>query len=147
MVPQIICEHLGNIWCCYDRPQQCSGLLPTRWPAIVSTDAELLLTGRLGTNFNDIQITMQKFSFEKMCVVCEIVDILSWPQCVKQSSFPENTFKVGCYVTKADCHMDGLVQERCNSIANAMELRLPWTNPLIWHQGMWKTAQTSNYYI
>ena len=26
-------------------------------------------------------------------------------------------------------HLDGLVQERRNSIANALELRLPWTNP------------------
>ena len=28
-------------------------------------------------------------------------------------------------------HIDGLVQERCNSIANALELHLPFTNPLI----------------
>ena len=27
--------------------------------------------------------------------------------------------------------MDGLVQERRNSIANALELRRSWTNPLI----------------
>ena len=29
-------------------------------------------------------------------------------------------------------HIDGLVQERRNSIANALELRLSCTNPLIW---------------
>ena len=29
--------------------------------------------------------------------------------------------------------MDGLVQERYNSIASAMELRLIYTNPSIWH--------------
>ena len=29
-------------------------------------------------------------------------------------------------------HIDGLVQERCNSIANAMELRLSCTNPSIY---------------
>ena len=28
-------------------------------------------------------------------------------------------------------YLDGLVQERCNSIANALELRLFCTNPLI----------------
>ena len=28
-------------------------------------------------------------------------------------------------------NFDGLVQERCNSIANALELRLPCTNPLV----------------
>ena len=29
-------------------------------------------------------------------------------------------------------YLDGLVQERRNSIANALELRLSCTNPLIW---------------
>ena len=29
-------------------------------------------------------------------------------------------------------HIGGLVQERCNSIANALELRLSCTNPSIW---------------
>ena len=31
------------------------------------------------------------------------------------------------------CHIDGLVQERHNSIANALELRLSCTNPSIWY--------------
>ena len=31
---------------------------------------------------------------------------------------------------------DGLVQERCNSIANALELHLSWTNPLLWSVGV-----------
>ena len=31
-----------------------------------------------------------------------------------------------------DAYIDGLAQERCNSIANALELRLSWTNPLIY---------------
>ena len=30
-------------------------------------------------------------------------------------------------------NIDGLVQERCNSIANAMELHLSYTNQLIWY--------------
>ena len=30
-------------------------------------------------------------------------------------------------------NIDGLVQERCNSIANAMELHLTYTNRLIWY--------------
>ena len=51
-----------------------------------------------------------------MCVTCEMVPILSRPQCVKQSSIPENTFKVGCYDTNFDCHMDGLVQGRCTPL-------------------------------
>ena len=32
-----------------------------------------------------------------------------------------------------NAHIDGLVQERRNSIANALELRLFCTKPLIWH--------------
>ena len=33
-------------------------------------------------------------------------------------------------IHKIMSHIDGLVQERCNSIANALELRLSCTNPL-----------------
>ena len=33
------------------------------------------------------------------------------------------------YLTKSIHHIDGLVQERCKSIANALELRLSCTNP------------------
>ena len=36
-------------------------------------------------------------------------------------------YTLGDYI----CYMDGLVQERRNSIANALELRLSCTNPLI----------------
>ena len=32
--------------------------------------------------------------------------------------------------TTVSCHIDGLVQERRNSSALAMELRLSWTNPI-----------------
>ena len=32
--------------------------------------------------------------------------------------------------------IDGLVQERRNSIANALELRLTCTKPPIWHKGV-----------
>ena len=40
-------------------------------------------------------------------------------------------------------HFDGLVQERCNSIANTLELRLSCTNPLICCRGMiiWQGAR------
>ena len=36
--------------------------------------------------------------------------------------------------TVADFHIDGLVQERRNSIANALELRLSCTNPSMWYR-------------
>ena len=52
-----------------------------------------------------------------------------------------------CVVTKCItiyrlCHLDGLVQERCNSIANALELRLSCTNPLIWGKQPLSLAST-----
>ena len=53
-------------------------------------------------------------------------------------------------------HLDGLVQERCNSIANALELRLSCTNPSIcnvldikqsgtyhWCEAIWNRAAWS----
>ena len=40
----------------------------------------------------------------------------------------KTTLLIRCYVN----HIDGLVQERRNSIANVLELRLSWTNPSIW---------------
>ena len=42
------------------------GLSPDRWPAIIWTNAGLLLIGPLGTNFNEILIDILTFSFRKM---------------------------------------------------------------------------------
>ena len=44
--------------------------------------------------------------------------------------------------TRAHNHFDGLVQERRNSIANALELRLSWTNPSIYN-----IPPRMNYYL
>ena len=38
-----------------------------------------------------------------------------------------------CYKMWYLYHIDGLVQERCNSIAKALELHLSCTNPSTWH--------------
>ena len=43
-----------------------NGLAPTRWQAIIWTNAGILLTGPLWTNFNEILIEIQTFSFKKM---------------------------------------------------------------------------------
>ena len=43
-----------------------NGLSPGRRQAIISTNAGILLLGPLGTNFNEILIGIQTFSFEKM---------------------------------------------------------------------------------
>ena len=53
-----------------------NGLSPGRRQAIIWTNAGILSTGLLGTSFKEN-------AFEN--VVCKIVAILSWPQCVKYS--------------------------------------------------------------
>ena len=53
--------------------------------------------------------------------------------CCNLFSYDESQSKQGLeHIHKGWEHMDGLVQERCNSIANALELRLSCTNPLIY---------------
>ena len=56
-------------------------LLPTRHQAIIGTNAGILSTGHLGTNFSEILIKIHKCSCKK--IICEMVAILSQPQCVK----------------------------------------------------------------
>ena len=64
-----------------------NGLSPGRRQAIIWTNAGILLIGPLGTNFSEIQIGIQTFSYMKMhlkeIVVCDMASILSRPQCVK----------------------------------------------------------------
>ena len=45
-----------------------NGLSPGRRQAIIWTNAGILLIGPLGTNFREISIEMQTFSFKKMCL-------------------------------------------------------------------------------
>ena len=45
-----------------------NGLSPGRHQAIIWTDAGILLFGPLGTNFSEISIKIQTFSFTKMCL-------------------------------------------------------------------------------
>ena len=62
-----------------------NGSSPARRQAIIWTNAGILLIGPLGTNFSDILIGIQTFSFTKNAlenVVCEMASILSRPQCV-----------------------------------------------------------------
>ena len=54
------------------------GLSPGRRLAVIWTNAEILLIGPLGTNFSEIFIEIDIFSFKKS-VVCEIEAILSRP--------------------------------------------------------------------
>ena len=58
------------------------GLSPDRCQAIIWTNAGILLIQTLGTNFCKIHtFFIQENAFEN--VICEMVAILSWPQCVK----------------------------------------------------------------
>ena len=45
-----------------------NGLSPGRRQTIIWTNASVLLIGPLGTNFSEISIEMQTFSFKKMCL-------------------------------------------------------------------------------
>ena len=59
-----------------------NGLSPG-WPqAIIRTNAGILLTGPLGTNFIEIFIEIHTFSFKKTHVVWKMAAILPRPQCV-----------------------------------------------------------------
>ena len=58
-----------------------NGLSPGRRPAIIWTNDEILLNGPLGTNFSEILIEIDTFSFNKMHL--KVPSILCRPQCVK----------------------------------------------------------------
>ena len=47
--------------------------------------------------------------------------------------YQENIFQKFCQASSVFKDVNGPVQERCNSIANTLELDLSCTNPLIWH--------------
>ena len=98
-----------------------NGLSPERRQAIISTSAGILLTGPLGTNFSEILIEIQTFSLKKICL-----KMLSAKCCSFRLSL--NVLK-NCSSCWFMSYIDGLVQERCNSSALAMELHLSCTNP------------------
>ena len=61
-----------------------NGLSPGRRQAIIWSNAGLLLTGPLGTNFSEILIEIQENAFEN---VCERASIQSRPQWVKRGKY------------------------------------------------------------
>ena len=108
---------------------------------------------------------MHQFSYKKINIkifICKIVAILSWPHCVNdpvQGQSPRAAhvwnvvyifihtfglllkyrlllFKIlVLFWNNFISYFDELVQERCNSIANALELHLSCTNPWILSTG------------
>ena len=110
-----------------------NGLLPIRRLAIILTNAGLLLIGPLGTSFIEILILIHKKASEN--IVCEMAAILSRGRWVNGDTVNRDALS---------SHINGLVQERRNFIANALKLRLSWTNPSIlcfqcscWYWVMW----------
>ena len=103
-----ICK-LGHHWLRY-------GLSPDQHQAIIWTNNWILLTWFLGPNFSVILFKYYTFSFKKMHL--------------KMSSGKWRPFCLGLNELN-EIHLHGLVQERRNSIANTLELRLSCTNPSI----------------
>ena len=74
-----------------------NGLSPGRCQAIIWTNDGILLIGSLGTNFSDILIEIDTFSFKKIAfenVLWKMATILSRPQCVKPVMVWSSFFKV-----------------------------------------------------
>ena len=60
-----------------------NGLSPGQRQAIISTNAEILLIGHLGTNFDEILIEIRTFSFNKMHLKLLSAKWERFYQCVK----------------------------------------------------------------
>ena len=102
------------------------GLSPRRRQAIISTNVGILLIGPLGTNFNEILIEKYIFIQENVFenVTRKLAVILPRPQCVNGAP------KLNHQQMQFGPQIDGLVQERHNSSALAVELWLSYTSPL-----------------
>ena len=60
--------------------------------------------------------------------------IILWQTCAKIKPFFTDSPLLVLVILGWFCHIEGLVQERCNSSASAMELHLSCTNPsILWH--------------
>ena len=90
-----------------------NGLLPGRRQAVVWNNAGLLWIEPLGTNFSEISIRIQTFSFKKNAlehVICEMTSILSQPQCVKLLPGVEN---VALLTTRVASHVSFIIRVFC----------------------------------
>ena len=126
-----------------------NGLSPGRRQAIIWTNAGILFIEPLGTNFSEILIVIQIFSFKKMRLkmssanwrpFCPGLNVLSSPRTADIFSLVRFPHKIFTRDQKIIIHgkpyvilyINGLVQERRNSIANALELSLSCTSPSIY---------------
>ena len=104
------------------------------------------LNGLLGTNFSEIWIGILSFSLKKMhlkLLPSKLAAILSRSWLLSELGHwrPSTQYCLqhqGKNLSHPDpgvaskTHIDGLIQERCDSNALAMDLRLSCTNPSIW---------------
>ena len=110
-----------------------NALSPERRQGIFWTNAGLLLIGPLGTNINEISIEIQTFSLKKRHL--KMSSAIWRPFCLGLNvSMPTKQRPLDLH--QIDIYLNGLVQERRNSIANALELRLSCINPLIGCSGI-----------
>ena len=153
-----------------------NGLSPERRQAIIWTNAGILFIGPLGTNFNEILIKIHTFSFKKMPLktssakrrpFCLGLNVLiqgglgtCWRIPINISVVWYCIYKPVSYVTintmmprmhTISCipfwdHISGLMQNRCNSIANSLEIRLFCTNPLAWDSDILKGLPSGGHY-
>ena len=74
-----------------------NGLSPGRWQAITWTNAGILLTGTLGTNFNEILIKIYQFSFKK--IHFKMSSGKWWPSCLGLNMLRASFCKISPVVT------------------------------------------------
>ena len=126
-----------------------NGLSPDRRQAIIWTNAGILLIGPLETNFREILIAIEAFSFKKVhlkissakwrpfCLGLNVLRIEPWNMSWNMDPFHKEfmnsslkSYRNPFYHNFDSNHqISGLVQERRNSSALAMEFRLSCTNP------------------
>ena len=126
-----------------------NGLSPGRCQAIIWTNAGILLIVPLGTNFSEISIGIQTFSFKKLhlkmssakwrpfclglnvlnenCIIHICWELLVW---YSLNLWPSNCYNVLAHaIAQLLHHVNGLVQDWGNSSALAMELLQSSTKP------------------
>ena len=87
-----------------------NGLSPRRRQAIIWTNAEILLIGPLGTNFNEILIEIHTFSFKKMHLKMSSV---KWrPFCVKAHP----SLECGCKQMLQCCNMPFITHRQSQTL-------------------------------
>ena len=112
-----------------------NGLSPGRRQAIIWTSAGILLIGPIGTNFSEILIIIQTFSFKKMHLkmsstkwrpFCPGLNVL-WPGCIS------GWIKLPCHIVAATCHTTSCVA----LVMNKTSVYIQWYSWNIFYLRSW----------